>query len=941
MSNQLFIPFKRSRPNDIRSAVRQYIQIHHPETHPDAFRQDVERWDVLRKDAIAEGTHISKIQALLKYQAQLVFILTKLPPEINLDFTYDPVFRTSSTNTLTLDNICFERVCVLYNLTSLYCKLATDQDKGSSEGIKHATNYFQSAAGAISFLIDSALPALQATNGRPLPVDLTGPFFLSLQHLMMAQAQECAWQKANLANSTNNIVSKLALGVSMHYKKALEAIHSILAHAQPLTLTHGVAQEWRAHIEIKALHFEAVAQFHKAQDDNNGGRYGDEVARLQIAKQCSQKCNELCRRNRNSIVRPVQENARDLLKSVEADCATAVKDNDLIYHQDVTAVSQLPVIKEADIVKAAIAPELVHPDRLVGSDSEPPIFGDLVAHGVRMAVELYQDRRSNWIKDEILDLQRALDSQVTITLQELHLPAAIDALDKRVGLPPSLLAKAEEIRRDGGVSRISTLLRDRQLVSEQAAQVLQQAFDILDQEAEDDGQYREAYEKHDVWDRAPSHEANMDLIAAITKYEEALRTAEASDITVNDKWLQWQNLVEVLCRSNAEIEAYVPSVAMPDQARDAVLCSTTQQQARVLRDLLEQLDEVVVERGETIDRAKRVAAADNIQARLSRQAQALERWVEVTPAMFEDVLADELTKYDQYREEIEGSRSKQESLLRKLRAANDSFLQSRQDDPVVKERQRVLQTLSLAYDGYSESVSDLSEGLKFYNKLAVVSTELRDSCQSWVNQRNEDVKWLTESLISMQSGPSESMAASLPNAFHSQEAQRHSLLPSTPQEAPGRHRPAPVTRQMPLTHKGPFPPQPTSPAVTNPPASPSERHPRSAMQSLPLTSTVTQTPMSPTVAALPKAPWKSPQYAQELTDADDWQADPLPAPKQLVRGFMNDDDWEDNTVMSPSGLPVQARPPPPTPKPKAAKTALSTQDSPKTRSSSRKTRLPA
>lgn len=233
-------------------------------------------------------------------------------------------------------------------------------------------------------------------------------------------------------------------------------------------------------------------------------------------------------------------------------------------------------------------------------------------------------------------------------------------------------------------------MRDRQLVSEQASQLLKQAFDILDQEAEDDAQYREAYQKHDVWDRTPSHEANVDLIRDLTRYEEAVRTAAASDVSVNDKWLQWQNLVEVLGRSDvrtdicvsmfvskayypqAEIEAHVPSVVMADQARDAVIGSTTQNQARVLRDLLEQLNRLVAERGETVDRVKRVAAADNIQPRISRQAQALERWVEVTPAMFEDVLVDELTKYDQYREEIEGGRSKQESLLTKLRVCGNS-----------------------------------------------------------------------------------------------------------------------------------------------------------------------------------------------------------------------------------------------------------------------------
>lgn len=95
------------------------------------------------------------------------------------------------------------------------------------------------------------------------------------------------------------------------------------------------------------------------------------------------------------------------------------------------------------------------------------------------------------------------------------------------------------------------------MVSAQATQVLRQAFDILDQEAEDDAQYREAYEKHDVWDRAPSHEANVDFVAAITKYEEALKTASASDVLVNDEWLQWQDLVEVLGRSDVCTNAYV------------------------------------------------------------------------------------------------------------------------------------------------------------------------------------------------------------------------------------------------------------------------------------------------------------------------------------------------------------------------------------------------
>ncbi|KAG8952380.1 pH-response regulator protein palA/rim20, partial [Tulasnella sp. 408] len=57
MSNQLIIPFKTSRPVDIKSSVKLYIERQHPETHPDAFRADVEQWEALRKDAISGGVH--------------------------------------------------------------------------------------------------------------------------------------------------------------------------------------------------------------------------------------------------------------------------------------------------------------------------------------------------------------------------------------------------------------------------------------------------------------------------------------------------------------------------------------------------------------------------------------------------------------------------------------------------------------------------------------------------------------------------------------------------------------------------------------------------------------------------------------------------------------------------------------------------------------------
>ena len=53
------------------------------------------------------------------------------------------------------------------------------------------------AAGTFSYLLSSALPNLEfAADGEDIPLDLTVAFVKSLEFLMLAQAQECVWQKA-------------------------------------------------------------------------------------------------------------------------------------------------------------------------------------------------------------------------------------------------------------------------------------------------------------------------------------------------------------------------------------------------------------------------------------------------------------------------------------------------------------------------------------------------------------------------------------------------------------------------------------------------------------------------------------------------------------------------------------------------------------------------
>jgi len=194
------------------------------------------------------------------------------------------------------------------------------------------------------------------------------------------------------------------------------------------------------------------------------------------------------------------------------------------------------------------------------------------------------------------------------------------------------------------------------------------------------------------------------------------------------------------------LESLVPSSTVSSRNSSGMVHASTQKKARELRTVLELLDDLPKSRARTVESARRRAQSDDVRPRITREAANFERWVEVKPAMFENIIEEELAKYERYKEAVEETEEEQENLLAQIKDLNDAFLQSRRDDPSVQLREAALQSLDLAYHRYKEIMANLTEGIKFYNDFANILTQLRDSCKEWVYKRREDVSWLTSSL---------------------------------------------------------------------------------------------------------------------------------------------------------------------------------------------------
>ncbi|KAG6814606.1 hypothetical protein H0H92_000135 [Tricholoma furcatifolium] len=730
MSNLLAIPFKKTYTIDVKEASRNYIYAHGG-GHPDEFKEDMNLWQLLRRDGVGGVVHVDRVNACLVYHAHLVSILTKLPADIGLEIAYAPLFQENAIP-ITLKNLVFERCGVLFNLASLYSQLASSEDRSTVDGIKRATANYQFSAGVFSFLRTSCIPKLVfSPDDEEIPRDMSDAFASALEFLMLAQAQECSWQMAKLNQYKNALIAKVATRVSTLYQAALLAIREATPAIKDI-----FPSEWLSHIEAKCHHFSAVSKFRKSMDEIEASRYGNEIAWLQQAQTEARKAYDIARRGR--IASAVLQDVQSLLETVQKNLGRAERDNDLIYHQDVPASSALAPITQTNLVSSTVPSGLSDPTSVVGNTKL--IFGDLVGWGAKEAINIYNDRRRNLIKDKILDVSSKLQDAADETLRTLHLPSALEALERPIGLPPSLLRKAEEVRQEDGPTKIEVSLEDVQRLAQQDQAILDEAMDILDNEASED----EAARKYTKLERLPSHHANVELTVKEKRYRTILSQAAASDETVRQKWDDWEENIVQLTWSEEDLEASIPSSTLSSSAVPTAQGRETQTQARALRVQIEALDDVHRTREQLIRRAQALAAADDISQRVMRVASGFARLAEVTPAMFEDVSDEELAKYDKFLVEMSEIGQRQGAILAEI--------QSRKDDPAVREREHALQSLDLAYLQYREITRNLDEGIKFYNDLATIFLQFKEACKIWSRARNQQIHSLTRAFQTLSVG---------------------------------------------------------------------------------------------------------------------------------------------------------------------------------------------
>ncbi|KAJ9095781.1 hypothetical protein QFC20_006576 [Naganishia adeliensis] len=781
MNNFLPLPAKLAEPlPDLGDKIRQYIQHHFNDAHPDSFKHDIAELTKLRKSFI-EGSQ---------------------GPEIGLEFTYHlpypAPYTFNSDPTISLSSLTYERAAVLYNLASIYASLRAAENRAEIEGIKRALAYMQNAAGVFSYIRTELLPTLEReqssvsmATAKPTSMgqDMTPSFLGALEKFCLAEAQECFWQRAVLEKYKNGLIAKLAIQVSGFYEAALTT-----AAEGPTPTAHYFPASWTSHVTVKRYHFEAAAQYRLSMDDLEKGRYGEEIARLQLAETMAKKALDAVKPGLGGAVTSDLKSLQGILAS---SLKRAVRDNDLVYVQPIPPATQLPRISPVAMVKPVVPPPVENSLNWLMSEGGGALFSGLVPYGVHLALSIYDDKKDTLVRTELHAKREELDALAATTLQSLGLPGSITALERPTSLPPALLQKAEEIQMQGGVAKVQALLQEVSRVARANNDTLEEVFDILDQEATEEEMLHERHADIAHF-RPPSHEANQQLVEQAEKYRQTLIQAKKSDGDVLTKWQEWVNLIGVLAGGEAALERYIPSSGRGNPESD--LTPTT----RSLRSFLEDLDDARNDRAKLVAEGQRIAQQDDIRSAVVQEAARLAHGGsgDVQTEWFEGIFEKELEKYHTLVEEMQAQEQKQNRILAKIEVKNKLFLQEKQEDTRVKHREKKLQEMETAYWKWREIVGNCEEGIRFYNGFAELLAKFKETVQGWVYGRRSELS----SIMAQLQARSEAEA----------RAQRSPSLSAEPEPEPAMQEHERYQEQTQTYHFQPAPTLPSAPTFTLP-----------------------------------------------------------------------------------------------------------------------------
>ncbi|KAH7295126.1 hypothetical protein KP509_27G033300 [Ceratopteris richardii] len=729
---------KKTNAVDLYKPIRLYISHHYSEAEAVDNEEDLSMIQQMR-DEIEKTTDSpdARRDLLQRYFRALCVMESRFPisnekEHINtISFTWFDAFKGKKASQ---QSIHYEKAAIMFNLGAIYSQLALAADRSTPNGIKQACSSFQAAAGAFAYLRDNI--SMKASLGSAT-MDVSFECAGMLEKLMLAQAQECFFEKVISDKKPPALCSKVAKQVGLYY----EETHASLS-LPPLSQHFDKA--WVAHVQLKAAQFMGEAYYRASLDLHEKENIAEEIARLKVALSTLSNA----RKSSRGVVAPLVETVSNLEKAITTALDKATKENDRVYLMRIPSEASLAPLSGASLVKSTGLADIV-------DASKEKMFKKLVPDSSAKALSRYTELLDDVVRTQVERLQQ--ESEITrVKLKDMNLPDSLHALDGSPVIPEQLRMDVESIQLDGGLSGLTASMGQLQDLKRVNEELLIQVEDMLQRESDDDTQLRSQFGSR--WKRPPSSTAAKGFQERLSNL--AMKLKQASDMdarierSIKDNW-ELMSILDV-----KPIEASLPSLAVPIMSlngdEDAIVGA--------LKQSLAQLEALGSQRAGLEDALKEMKQKDNILPKILS-----------TSGSCEDLFKRELAKYDPICAEVSKNVEAQGRLLLQIMMQNKAFATVFNLEDFTASCDRTFRHIGAAVAKYWEIRDNISNsGIKFYLSLKDSIKILKNDCSEYVMTRQAQKQETIESLQQQLAGFS----------FQDSSSMSHALIRSEPKTEP-------------------------------------------------------------------------------------------------------------------------------------------------------------
>lgn len=610
-----------------------------------------------------------------RYYDQITSLEGKIPSnELQIPFKWKNSFiagsswLSSSSSSLTIPSLSYERVCILYNIAASMSQVASAQiNEGlnNDSALKLSAKYFSSASGIFQAL-KHLTPTALGNNG--VTEDLKTDSLQVLHLLTLAQAQESFFFKASNDRMKDAVIAKIANQVEDYYAETFKFVSAKYIWPD---------EDWPRIIKMKQLAFGAIAEFYQSLVNGSKSEYGEQLARLTLAMDSFKLAESTGTHIYPSVYKEYSNKATKIYEEVK-------KDNDFIYHARIPDLKSLPDMGKAVIAKASALPERFRPD-------QPDLFEKLLPVAAQQAVSKLESQKQEAVNVEIAQLREATQL-LNGVLASLNLPAAIEDVSKG-DLPPSIKEKAAAVKSRGGLEEVDKLLNELPDLFQRNREILDETDRILMAEEESDNKLRDQFKER--WTRTPSTKLNTFWKDNISKYRTIIQNAMDADNKVRVKVKQHREKIQLLCSTESDISNSLPS--------SSGSVNFDSPPVRKLRDLMNQVEAIKNER-EVIESELKTTPFTEMKMKF---LSALARDGAINEAALSAESIGEI--YGPLRKQVRESKARQESIVAEVQKAHQEFMASSRGSSVAcSSRDTFMSELAAAHDAYFEVLSNVS-----------------------------------------------------------------------------------------------------------------------------------------------------------------------------------------------------------------------------------------